>query len=166
MRMIPEYSKYAITETGRVWSHRHKRFLKPCLSKGYYYLCLYQDNGERKFKLLHTLILETFVGPCPKGMGCRHLNGNKQDNRLCNLKWGTQKQNIQDSIRHGTKVNNKGERNVNAKLTEQDVRMIVYMYRTGEFIKSEISGIYQLSQGHIDKIMRKEKWKHIWTHWD
>lgn len=36
-----------------------------------------------------TLVLETFVGPCPEGMKAIHINGDAEDNRLENLKWGT-----------------------------------------------------------------------------
>jgi HNH endonuclease/NUMOD4 motif len=30
---------------------------------------------------VHRLVLEAFVGPCPPGQECRHLNGNPSDNR-------------------------------------------------------------------------------------
>lgn len=34
------------------------------------------------------LVLETFVGPKPKGMKCIHLDGDLENNRLDNLVWG------------------------------------------------------------------------------
>lgn len=60
-------------------------------------------RGERKrYVTFHALVLETFIGPRPEGMVCRHLNGNPLDNRLENLRWGTPEENAQDSIAHGT----------------------------------------------------------------
>lgn len=43
-------------------------------------------NG--KTKRLATVILETFVGPRPEGMWCIHIDGNKDNCVLQNLKWG------------------------------------------------------------------------------
>jgi hypothetical protein len=50
---------------------------------------------------LHRLVLLAFVGPCPEGKECRHLDGNRQNNRLTNLCWGTRSENAQDRVRHG-----------------------------------------------------------------
>jgi HNH endonuclease/NUMOD4 motif len=53
---------------------------------------------------VHRLVLGAFVGPCPEGMECRHLNGDRADNRLENLAWGTPHENGMDRLRHGTDV--------------------------------------------------------------
>lgn len=50
--------------------------------------------------LVHRLVLRAFVGACPPGQVCRHLNGDKKDNRLSNLAWGTLLENRQDRTRH------------------------------------------------------------------
>lgn len=42
---------------------------------------------------VHHLVLETFVGMCPPGMQCDHINRNRTDNRLENLRWVTPKEN-------------------------------------------------------------------------
>jgi hypothetical protein len=54
-------------------------------------------------------------------MQCRHLDGNRSNNRLDNLAWGTPLENGADKARHGTA---KGERNGRAKLTAAKVRRI------------------------------------------
>ena len=51
-----------------------------------------------KNRSVHSLVLETFCGPRPKGMVGMHLNGDPGDNRLSNLAWGTQQKNIIDSF--------------------------------------------------------------------
>ena len=53
---------------------------------------------------VHRLVLETFVGCGPEGMGSTwHLNSNSKDSRLTNLgEWGTPKENSQDMVSHGT----------------------------------------------------------------
>lgn len=77
----------------------HGRILKPWRSVGGYnqvYL------PGRKPKLVHRLVLEAFVGPAPEGTECRHLDGDKENNRLDNLQWSTHVENERDKKAHGT----------------------------------------------------------------
>ena len=43
--------------------------------------------------LAHHAVLYAWVGPCPKGFECDHLNGITTDNRLENLEWVTPEEN-------------------------------------------------------------------------
>jgi hypothetical protein len=58
--------------------------------------------GRHKTRMVHTLVLEAFVGPRPKGMDGCHGPGGTQDNRLENLRWDTRSNNILDGVRAGT----------------------------------------------------------------
>ena len=62
---------------------------------------------------IHRLVLMAFVGPCPEGMECCHKDGNPENNRLDNLRWGTKSSNTKDSIRHGTFRGKENIRGVN-----------------------------------------------------
>jgi len=61
------------------------------------------DDGKRRCVYLHSLVIRAFHGakPFPTAV-TRHLDGNATNNSPDNLRWGTQKENIQDSIKHGT----------------------------------------------------------------
>ncbi len=61
----------------------------------------FQKDGKSYYRLLHRLVLETFIGPCPDRMECCHKDGNKQNNSVGNLYWGTRVDNTADNIRHG-----------------------------------------------------------------
>jgi hypothetical protein len=86
----------------------------------------------RRVALVHHLVLEAFVGPCPAGQECRHLDDNRQHNALVNLEWGTRRENMADRRRNGLRKRGaRGEVNPAAKLTENDVRLIRRLRATG-----------------------------------
>lgn len=158
-KQIPNFPNYAISKDGKVWSKRRSKWLK--LAKGKYgHLWVYLGRGNRGD--VHRLVLETYIGKCPKGMECRHLDGNPQNNNLSNLKWDTHYNNMQDRIKHGTDKYNKGETNPRAKLTEQDVRMIIYTYQIKLFRICELAKMYNIKWKAIYCIVTKRNWKYLW----
>lgn len=69
-------------------------------------------EGRRKLVAVHALVAAAFIGPRPKGLEVRHLDGNHSNDRRTNLKYGTPSQNRHDSVRHGTHgrlLKNRGE---------------------------------------------------------
>ena len=165
MKQIKEFPNYSITKIGKVWNNKHKRWLVP-LKKNknseYLRINLYK-NGKLYRKSIHRLVLETFISPCPKDMECCHNNGIKNDNRLENLRWDTRSNNQKDSVRQGTHVCTLlGEKSTHHKLTEQDVRTIIYTWKTNLFTQREIAEMYNISNQQISKIVNKKDWKHLW----
>lgn len=59
-------------------------------------------NGLVSSRVVHRLVLEAFVGPCPEGLEACHGPGGALDNRLCNLRWDTRSSNQHDAVREGT----------------------------------------------------------------
>lgn len=92
---------YIISPAGKV-TRRGNVLTCSKRSDGYISVKLYKGNGTYTTQWIHRLVLESFVGPCPPGMECRHLNGNPSDNRLINLAWGTKEENAHDKVLHGT----------------------------------------------------------------
>jgi hypothetical protein len=59
--------------------------------------------GVTKTRYVHQLVLLAFVGPRPKldeKGEIRHLDGDKMNNQLANLVYGTQKENMADRKLH------------------------------------------------------------------
>lgn len=67
--------------------------------KGAKYAMFYA-NGTNNY--VHHAVLEAFVGPRPENAEACHGNGDHKDNRLENLRWDTQSENMYDRVRHGT----------------------------------------------------------------
>lgn len=159
-KQIPNFPNYYIHYQGNVWSVTSKKYLKPDIVCGYYRVTLCK-SGKLYRKFIHRLVLEVFVGFCPKGMECCHNNGKKTDNRLINLRWDTKSNNAKDAVRHGAYIC--GEKHYFSKLTEQDVRMIIYMWRTKDFTQREIAKSYNICFVTVNDIIHKRSWKHIWS---
>ena len=107
-KRIKDYPNYLIEDSGKIWSCKKEIWRKPGKqANGYLFVALYHRGKFKQYRI-HRLVLETFVGPCPKGMVACHNNGNCQDNRLSNLRWDTISNNHLDKRKHGT--DNRGEK--------------------------------------------------------
>lgn len=129
-------------------------------TKGYLRVNLTPPSGGPYTTLaVHRLVLESFVGPCPEGMECRHLNGIKTDCRLDNLCWGTPEQNRDDICRHGTRP--KGESHPLAILTDCQVQEIRTAYASGTVLQKDLAEQYQVSVPTISMIVNRRIWTHV-----
>ena len=172
MKEIKNFPGYFITTGGEIWSAPKKgsgghdgKWLKLCDINSYGHKTVQLFKNKKPFMcLVHRLVLETFVGPCPEGMECCHNDGNPSNNNLNNLRWDTTRNNHADSIKHKThqSLKQNGEMNPSSKLREQDVRMIIYMWMTEEFTQREIATVYNVTIRNINMIVNKKSWKHIW----
>lgn len=104
---VPEYKGlYEVSSIGRVRSIRANRLLSLWTSKKGYFCADLTKEGIRKHRTVHTLVAEAFIGPRKEGFCVRHLDGNPKNNTVDNLAYGTQSDNEQDSVRHGTHYRN------------------------------------------------------------
>lgn len=169
-RVIPGFPRYAINESGIIlsacprngigkpmpWTDA-KRLVWKKDKDGYYQVGLCHDGQVRQIKV-HKLVLLTFIGPCPQGMQCRHIDGNQTNNHVSNLAWGSSLENQRDRILHGT--SNIGDRNANAKLKDSDVLEIRARAANGETLTA-IAKDFAVYKGTISKIVLRHNWKHV-----
>lgn len=160
-RRIEGWPGYWVTNTGRVWSDKSGRWLKPHRNeKGYPVLQLY-DRGRCRGTYVHQLVAAAFLGPKPVGMETRHLNGDKQDNRPENLRYGTPRENRRDAFEHGTAVCPcVGAENPRAKLDEVAVTEIRNRYAAGGVLLRELGSEYGVSEATVCKIVNRQLWGH------
>ncbi|KKM77446.1 hypothetical protein LCGC14_1369950 [marine sediment metagenome] len=153
-RPIPDAPMYEASNMGSV--RRDGRcLLLQRTGNGYLKVSL-SVHGKALNRKVHRLVLETFIGPRPDGMVCRHANGSRLDNRLVNLSWGTQKQNMADAIRHGT--TNRGGPNRAAKLTADDVVAIRRRYVSTYDTCVKIVEDYPVNASAIEDAVSGRNW--------
>lgn len=127
-------------------------------SNGYIRVTLSRDGKGRRISL-HRLVLDAFVGACPPGMECRHLDGVRANCNLSNLAWGTRSHNARDRLRHGTHVDNRGERHGMTRLTDAQAREIFFLRQTGVPL-SAVARSFGISQSTVSQIANRVTWKH------
>lgn len=107
-------------------------------------------------RLIHSMVAEAFIGPRPAGLVVCHGNGDPKDNRLFNLRYDTQFNNMQDAIKHGTasKLNADGtpKGKFNITLTEEEVQEILYVLATEDLTYKEAADKYDWSLGIVKGI--------------
>lgn len=98
--------RYEVSDRGRVRSLiRSGYVMRPALTEhGYRYVTLSRDGVKEKLRV-HRLALAAFDREPLPGEVCRHLDGDPANNRLDNLAWGSQADNMQDMVRHGRHKN-------------------------------------------------------------
>lgn len=158
-RVVPSVMSSTGTRT-----HKGK-MLAPSKINGRYVCVVFSKNGKVKSFEVHRLVLTAFVGPPKKGDDCCHFNGDKHDNRVGNLRWGTRKENFADSMRLGSV--SKGEQHYLAKLTDDDVREIrrlVGPFKNGKAPYGSIAALapkYGMSSTSLAAAVRRKTWKHV-----
>lgn len=95
---IPEYEGYyQVSNLGNVKSlldnkgRQRELILKLDTAAGYRQVALYKNGIMKRFKV-HRLVVFAFYGM--SSLQVNHINGNKTDNRLCNLEYVTQSENM------------------------------------------------------------------------
>jgi len=166
MREIPLYPGYYADEHGSIYSRRPRngrgplaqepRLLRPCKDKdGYWSVSVHNETGKRR-EPIHRLVLMSFSLSIPTGKVARHLDGNKDNNGIGNLMWGTPAENSSDTAKHGSL---KGEKNPSAKLS----REIVMRIREAKTTKSykALSDEFGVSKFCVFAICTRKTWSHI-----
>lgn len=116
-KQINGYPDYMISDEGEVIStarpvyskrkksvviHKRNQTIKPAYVNGYYYVTIgRKSEGTRKTFKVHRLVADAF---CEKRSGCNevnHIDGNKTNNRACNLEWCTSSENQKHAYANG-----------------------------------------------------------------
>lgn len=167
---IKDFPGYKAGDDGSLWSQWVKgRWKKRTVSwrkmkqsnesHGYLQASIGSDvlGVKRPFKV-HGIIARAFYGPMPEGLMIRHLNGDRKDNRIENLAYGTAQENAEDTVRHGR--TNRGEKCPASKLTEEQVVEIKRRLAAGEKQKNLAKefGVHNVT---INGIAHGRTWAHV-----
>lgn len=115
------------------------------------------DGARRKMRV-HKLVAIAFLPPRRPGEQIRHLDGDRTNNDVSNLAWGTSAENARDRAEHGRTAS--GSRNGNSKLNEEQVVAIKTMLYEGIATK-EIAHMFGVCFATISQIRTGRIWSHV-----
>lgn len=121
---VPDFEDYHISTLGRVKSFKYSnpRIMRPKLGDGGYLNISLSKNGERKTLLISRLVAICFIHNTNNKPQVDHVNGDKFNCRVTNLRWATSSENTKYAYAFGFAKS--GEEHGRAKLTNEQVRAI------------------------------------------
>lgn len=93
-----ENTGYWVSNLGNV-INKYGKFLKPVLNNGYGRIDI-----NNKWEYIHKLVTHCFKGERPKSLQIDHINRDKTDNRIENLRYVTSRENNNNKITTRTDI--------------------------------------------------------------
>lgn len=141
--------------------HKKSRLLKPSPERPehrYPVVVLHKKPLKQRTRAVHLLVLEAFVGLCPKGLEACHWDGDHRNARLTNLRWDTSKSNKADMLRHGTVA--RGKMLPQTRFTAEQVLYIRRRKAAGEHM-TKMAKEYDVHQRTIEAICARRSWAYL-----
>lgn len=136
MKPIQGSQIYSVTETGQIFRSECAK-IKPSTINGFKAVSLRLcTESKRKTYLIHRLVYEAYVGPIQKGHKIVHIDGNRDNNAVDNLK----------SV---NAVQGKFERSV---LSPESIPIIKFLLRTG-YDNADLALAFRVPEELIDNIL-------------
>ena len=162
---------YAARSDGTIWSFWRPRVgtgavvdmkaeprqLKPRPNgKGY----LRVQLGAKNDSYIQRIVWQAWRGEIDDGLEVRHLDGDKTNNALYNLKPGTRAENDADKDLHGTRP--KGEAHANAKLTERQVGLARRLTAEGQSLAEVMQRLgLTVNKATLHEAVTGKTWAHL-----
>lgn len=157
MEWQPIDDRYEVSSDGQVRSVGGVTLKQWLNDQGYAYVRL---SGPRRQKRVHRLVAEAFI-PNPEGKPCvNHINNCRSDNRVSNLEWCTQWENIDHAQKQGRAQRDYwiGRRSPNAKLSDAQVLAIRTSYAEGGKSLQTLANLYCVNKRTIGRIVKGESY--------
>jgi hypothetical protein len=168
-KTLDKYPGYEVSNRGQVGSYWRSgdvvisaethRILKPRHGKGHYGSVIMKNlDGRKNTRDVHRLVIEAFSAQGNTSLDCRHMDGDRTNNHIANLRWSTRIENARDRILHGTQF--RGSSVPTSKLNEEKVGEIRRRFANGEVI-ARLAEEYDVTSPTISRIVRRWIWKHV-----
>ena len=152
--------EYLADDSGHIYSPYKKGFMTEHKDKdGYLKVNLSLKNKGRQHPFpVHRLILETFVPVEDMDkLQVDHIDGDKTNNNINNLRWTTCKENINNpnTLKNARANNQNGAKNLMAKFNAESILHLINDCNSGEYKQKEILEKYNINRETLRKILNR-----------
>jgi hypothetical protein len=157
---MKDFYGYKVSTEGVVYNKDGTTKSLQLSPKGYLFTRFHTGDGVYVTKSAHRLVAELYIDKPDGKTEVDHIDGNRTNNCLSNLRWVTHGENVQHSYDSGRRVVS-GERNANCKvLKEEDVRKVCELIVKG-YTPPQISRQTNVPYSNVRMIFYKKNWKHV-----
>ncbi|MEE9406614.1 MAG: NUMOD4 domain-containing protein [Polaribacter sp.] len=163
---ISDKEKFKISNYGRIINYKNENneFLKKeSFINGYGSISVKQkENGKTTGRYIHKLIAQHFLEKENEDqIYVLHLNYDKKDNSLENIKWATKREKELHQFKNPVFIESKRNKKTNYKLTEGKVKIIKRQLRNKRTRITMIAKRFGVSDMQIHRIKSGENWSHV-----
>lgn len=155
-RILIDADNYMIANDGRVLSLKTHRILKQGTNlPGYKYVSIKMNDGSRKNKAIHRLVYQNFLGDIPANLQVDHINGNKLDNHITNLRLLSPSENMvknQDRRR---------QKNFGFKFDEEYISFAKWILQKKFYSNIKSAQLLGMSETLARNIAKENQWAHV-----
>ena len=159
-------NKYRISDSGRVEikNYKNKGFssFASILPGRDGYCRVYLNNGKSQAFLVHRLVAIYFLDKpdIEDRKQVNHIDGDKSNNNSKNLEWVNGYENVAHAKRIGL-LTNVSELHYSAKLTNEEVKIVRKMLKTGKITQKKISDIFGVTPMAISNMVNGKTWREV-----
>jgi hypothetical protein len=177
-KQISNYPNYFIYSNGRITSTLYRakkndrgvrwqndgveRELKPDVGvSGHLRVRLFGKNNIKRFSV-HRLVAQAFIENPLSLPQVNHKNGKACDNRIENLYWGTQLDNMRDRYKHGTAnfwESHRGEKQWSAKLNYRKAELARLLKEFFGWESNKIAKLFGVDASTMCSLLKRKTWK-------
>ena len=143
-KKIKEFDDYLISTSGKVFSLKTNKLLKPQKYPNNYLYYPFNTNGIQHNRCLHRLLAEAFIPNPENKPTVNHKNHIRTDNRLENLEWATYLEQCDEMWKEKASESHKTEKGINAsinnfRIASEKNKKTIYQYT----LEGELVGVYK-----------------------
>jgi hypothetical protein len=145
--MIRSLDRKVLTKNNRIRSYKGRVLSSAAHSQGYLVVNL-RRNHKRGVEYVHRLIASTFLGE--SSMFINHKDLNKKNNKLNNLEYVSNKENLLHAFRNGVKVGK--------TILSAEQRKEIRQLRSSGFKLKVLAAMFSVSESAISEVARGTTW--------